>query len=291
MSDRKPLMPKATAVWLVENTSLSFEQIAEFCGLHVLEVKGIADGDVAQGIKGLDPVTSNQLTREEIEAAEQDPAHKLKLAEPKVVIPDTTTSKRGPRYTPVSRRHDRPNAVLWLLRNHPELKTSQIMRLVGTTKPTIAQIKDRTHWNSPNLVPQDPVTLGLCSQTDLDNEVKKAARRVERERREAQKEAIKAGTLLPTEETTAPAAPAEEEGFRPTAEIVQPKEAAEAREETPAEEEARVFAKLKELKSAEPQEEEDEAGADEGEAAESEGQGDETEREDDKSGGDESKGE
>lgn len=247
MSDRKPLMPKATAVWLVENTSLSFEQIAEFCGLHVLEVKGIADGDVAQGIKGMDPVTSNQLTRDEIEAAEKDPGRHLKIAEPKVVMPEAV-SKRGPRYTPVSRRHDRPNAVLWLLRNHPELKTSQLMRLVGTTKPTIAQIKDRTHWNSPNLVPQDPVTLGLCSQTDLDNEVKKAARRIERERREAQKEAIKAGTLLPTEETTGPASE-EDDSFRPTAEIVQPREADQAREETPAEEEARVFAKLKELKS------------------------------------------
>jgi hypothetical protein len=243
-------MPKATAVWLVENTSLSFEQIAEFCGLHVLEVKGIADGDVAQGIKGMDPVTSNQLTRDEIEEAEKNPAHSLKIAEPKVPMPEAAT-KKGPRYTPVSRRHDRPNAVLWLLRNHPELKTSQLMRLVGTTKPTIAQIKDRTHWNSPNLVPQDPVTLGLCSQTDLDNEVKKAARRIERERREAQKDAIKAGTLLPTEETTAPAA---DEGFRPTAEIVQPRGAPEAHEETPAEEEARVFAKLKELK-AEPEDE------------------------------------
>lgn len=249
MSDRKPLMPKATAVWLVENTSLSFEQIAEFCGLHVLEVKGIADGDVAQGIKGMDPVTSNQLTREEIETAEKDSSHPLKIAEPKVHMPEAA-AKRGPRYTPVSRRHDRPNAVLWLLRNHPELKTSQLMRLVGTTKPTIAQIKDRTHWNSQNLVPQDPVTLGLCSQTDLDNEVKKAARRMDRERREAQKEAIKAGTLLPTEETTAPAgADDDDEGFRPTSEIMQPKDADEEREETPAEEEARVFAKLKELKS------------------------------------------
>lgn len=265
MSDRKPLMPKATAVWLVENTSLSFEQIAEFCGLHVLEVKGIADGDVAQGIKGLDPVSSNQLTREEIAAAEKDSNHKLKLAEAKVVIPETTT-KRGPRYTPVSRRHDRPNAVLWLLRNHPELKTSQLMRLVGTTKPTIAQIKDRTHWNSPNLVPQDPVTLGLCSQTDLDNEVKKAAKRIEREQREARREAIKAGTLLPTEETTAPQ-PAADEDFRPTAEIVQPRDAGEPREESPAEEEARVFAKLKELKSAEPQDDDDE---DDGEQAEAE---------------------
>ncbi len=138
MSDRRPLMPKATAVWLVENTSLTFEQIAELCGLHVLEVKGIADGDVAQGIKGMDPLSSGQLTREEIERAEADPSHKLHLAEQKVVMPEQA-AKKGPRYTPVSRRHDRPNAVLWLLRNHPEMKDSQIMRLVGTTKPTIAQ--------------------------------------------------------------------------------------------------------------------------------------------------------
>jgi hypothetical protein len=257
MSDRKPLMPKATAVWLVENTSLSFEQIAEFCGLHVLEVKGIADGDVAQGIKGLDPVTSSQLTRDEIEEAERDPSRRLKIAEPKVVMPEAAASRRGPRYTPVSRRHDRPNAVLWLLKNHPELKNSQIMRLVGTTKPTIAQIKDRTHWNSPNLVPQDPVTLGLCTQTDLDAEVKRAAQRIDRERREAQREAIKSGTLLPTEETTAPQP--ESEGYTPTVELVHPKQE-EVREETPAEEEARVFAKLKELKS--DTEEKDEADED-----------------------------
>src|SRR5688572_4451982 len=151
MSNRKPLMPKATAVWLVENTSLSFDQIAEFCGLHHLEVKGIADGDVAQGIKGMDPISSGQLTREEIKAAEDDASHSLKLAESKVAMPQVA-SRKGPRYTPVSRRHDRPNAVLWLLRNHSELKESQIMRLVGTTKPTIAQVRDRTHWNSPNLV-------------------------------------------------------------------------------------------------------------------------------------------
>src|SRR5918911_4005443 len=190
MSDRKPLMPKATAVWLVENTSLSFEQVAEFCGLHVLEVKGIADGDVAQGIKGMDPISSGQLTREEIKHAEADPSYRLRMAEPKLEIP-TVKTKRGPRYTPVSRRHERPNAVLWLLRNHPELKDSQIMRLVGTTKPTVAAIRDRTHWNSNNLVPQDPVTLGLCSQIDLDAEVQKAARRVDREKREHDKQAEK----------------------------------------------------------------------------------------------------
>lgn len=238
MSDRKPLMPKATAVWLVENTSLTFDQIAAFCGLHVLEVKGIADGDVAQGIKGLDPVTSAQLTRDEIASAERDPTHELHLAEPKVVIPPMPT-KRGPRYTPVSRRHDRPNAVLWILRNHPELKDSQIMRLVGTTKPTIGQIRDRTHWNAASLTPQDPVTLGLCSQIDLDNEVLKAARREARNEKGIME---KAGTLLPTEATTAVAAK------QPWAEILTP-EPEEVREETPAEEQARIFAKLKEMSS------------------------------------------
>ncbi len=184
MSDRRPLMPKATAVWLVENTALAFDQIAEFCGLHPLEVKGIADGEVAQGIKGMDPVTNGQLTRDEIARAEKDSSYKLQLAVSKVELPPLPQTRKGPRYTPVSRRHDRPNAVLWILRNHPELKDSQIMRLVGTTKPTIAQIRDRTHWNSAQLTPQDPVTLGLCSQIDLDAEVKKAARRTERERKD-----------------------------------------------------------------------------------------------------------
>lgn len=199
---RAPLMPKATAVWLVENTSLTFEQIAEFCGLHVLEVKGIADGDVAQGIKGMDPIASGQLTRDEIRKAQEDTGYRLKMSEPKVDIPVVQT-KKGPKYTPVSRRQDRPNAILWLLRNHPELRDSQVMRLVGTTKPTIESIRERTHWNSANLQPADPVTLGLTSQTDLDKEVKRAANRVERERKEAEKAAIKAGTLLPSEVTTA----------------------------------------------------------------------------------------
>jgi len=252
MSDRRPLMPKATAVWLVANTSLTFDQIAAFCGLHVLEVKGIADGDVAQGIKGMDPVTSGQLTREEIEEAERDPSHVLHLAEPKVFLPETP-AKKGPRYTPVSRRQDRPNAVLWLLRNHPELKDSQIMRLVGTTKPTITQIRERSHWNAPNLTPQDPVTLGLCTQTELDNEVKKGARRLDRDRKDQQKGTEKAGTLLPTEETTAP---------EPRkVEIMQPK-VEEQREETPEEEQARVFAKLKGMKGLEDQPYEDDAEED-----------------------------
>jgi hypothetical protein len=247
--DRVPLMPKATAVWLVDNTSLTFEQIAEFCGLHVLEVKGIADGDVAHGIKGMDPISSGQLSREEIATAELNPQHRLKLSEPKVEVPEVKT-KRGPRYTPVSRRQDRPNAILWLLKNHAELKDSQIMRLVGTTKPTIIAIRERGHWNSPNLVAQDPVTLGLCSQIDLDAEVKKAAARLERERKEAGiSEPPKAGTLLPTEETTAAPPPPEPE--QPMATTL----AQEARDRRSAPEEEEdapdvdsVFARLKDLK-------------------------------------------
>jgi len=189
-------MPKATAVWLVDNTSLSFAQIADFCGVHELEVKGIADGEVAQGIKGLDPVTSGQLTREEIARGETDPRYRLKLAEPKVRVPEPKR-KRGPRYTPVSRRQDRPNAILWLLRNHAELKDSQIMALVGTTKTTIQAIRERSHWNSTNLTPQDPVTLGLCSQLELDMEVRRASQDA------PQTETAGGATLLPAEVTTA----------------------------------------------------------------------------------------
>ena len=166
------LMPKATAVWLVDNTALSFDQIAQFCKLHPLEVKAIADGESAQGIKGLDPINTGQLSREEIAKAEKDSNYQLKLATSKYVVPELR--KKGPRYTPVSKRQDRPNAILWLVRNHPELKDAQISRLVGTTKNTIEQIRNRTHWNSANLQPVDPVALGLCSQIDLDFEVQKA---------------------------------------------------------------------------------------------------------------------
>lgn len=227
---RKPLMPKATAVWLVENTSLSFEQIAEFCGLHDLEVKGIADGDVAQGIKGMDPISSGQLTREEIKRCEIDKSAHLRLAESKVEIP-VVKSKRGPRYTPVSRRQDRPNAVLWLLKNHPELKDSQIMRLVGTTKPTIAAIRDRSHWNSTNLVPQDPVMLGLCNQNDLDAEVLKAAKRVPPSAVSREP----AETLLPVSETVP--------GLGPQPDIMAP----EPQVDTEADEEARVLERLRSI--------------------------------------------
>jgi uncharacterized protein len=192
-----PLMPKATAVWLVENTALSFDQIADFCKLHPLEVKAIADGDAAQGIKGLDPLQTGQLTREEISKAEADPNYRIHLAVSKVRLPEAQR-KKGPRYTPVSRRQDRPNAILWLVRNHPELKDAAIMRLVGTTKSTIQAIRDRTHWNAPNLTPLDPVTLGLCSQIDLDLEVARASKE-----KPAEAEAQQSATLLPAAETTA----------------------------------------------------------------------------------------
>lgn len=168
------LMPKATAVWLVDNTALSFDQIATFCKLHPLEVKAIADGEAAQGIKGLDPIITGQLTREEIARGEADTNYRIKLSDPKVRVPES--KRRTPRYTPLSKRQDRPNAILWLVKNHPELKDAQISRLVGTTKSTIEQIRNRSHWNSANLVPMDPVTLGLCSQIDLDLEVQRASR-------------------------------------------------------------------------------------------------------------------
>ena len=168
------LMPKATAVWLVDNTALSFDQIAAFCGLHPLEVQGVADGDVAGGIMGVNPLQNGQLTREEIEKAEADPSYRLKISEPKVRV--AAAKRKGPRYTPISRRNERPNAIKWLVRNHPELKDAQIMRLVGTTKSTIDAVRDGTHWNSANLTPMDPVTLGLTSQIELDLEVKRAAK-------------------------------------------------------------------------------------------------------------------
>ena len=199
-----PLMPKATAVWLVENTALSFDQIAQFCNLHPLEVKAIADGDAAQGIKGLDPVVTGQLTREQIAQAESDPDLKLKVSDPKVRLPQPK-SKKGPRYTPVSRRQDRPNAILWLVRNHPELKDAQIMRLVGTTKSTIESIRERTHWNAANLQPMDPVTLGLCSQIDLDLEVHRAAKEKPIDH------TAQGATLLPASETTVRREPEPEE--------------------------------------------------------------------------------
>ncbi len=172
----KPIMAKATAVWLVDNTTLSFRQIGDFCGLHELEVQGIADGDVAAGVKGFDPIANNQLTQEEIDTAEKDPSHKLKLKfNPSAVGEE---KRRGPRYTPLSKRQDRPASILWLVKFHPELTDGQISKLVGTTKPTIQAIRERTHWNIANIQPIDPVALGLCKQSELDAVVQKAAAKI-----------------------------------------------------------------------------------------------------------------
>lgn len=168
-----PLMPKATAVWLVDNTTLTFRQISVFTGLHELEVQGIADGEVAQGVKGFDPIANNQLDREEIEKGEKDPAYNLKLKYNPAA--EGETKRRGPRYTPLSKRQDRPAAIAWLVKFHPELADSQIAKLVGTTKPTIQSIRDRTHWNIAQIQPIDPVALGLCKQVELDEAVRKAA--------------------------------------------------------------------------------------------------------------------
>jgi hypothetical protein len=199
MADNTPLMPKATAVWLVDNTSLTFEQIADFCGLHPLEVKGIADEDVAKGIKGQDPVASGQLTREQIEAAEKDPKVRLKMAPPKYKMPPVRT-KRAPRYTPVSKRQDKPDAVYWILRNHPEFTDADIIKLIGTTKSTIQKIRERSHWNATNIKAVDPVTLGLCSQLELDLAVERASQKKERQ---SVKPVRKGETLKSIEQSTA----------------------------------------------------------------------------------------
>ncbi|MPY71848.1 MAG: DUF1013 domain-containing protein [Alphaproteobacteria bacterium] len=172
------LMPKATAVWLIEHTGLTFEQVADFCGLHPLEVQSIADDEVVVGMVGFDPINSGQLTREEITRCEADPSARLKMAEANV--PRPTTRTKGPRYTPVAKRQDRPDAIAWLLRNFPELSDGQVSRLVGTTKPTISAVRDRTHWNIGSIKPRDPVALGICSREDLRAAIEKARRALER---------------------------------------------------------------------------------------------------------------
>jgi hypothetical protein len=168
-------MPKATAVWLVEKTALSFEQIAEFCGLHSLEVQAIADGEVAAGMVGLDPVANGQLTQAEIDRCVADPKARLKLSEPSIPLPHLRA--KGPRYTPIAKRSDRPDAIAWLLKHHPELSDGQIAKLIGTTKTTINAVRDRTHWNSPNIRPRHPVELGMCTLEELDTAVARALRR------------------------------------------------------------------------------------------------------------------
>ncbi len=168
------LMPKATAVWLVDNTSMTFDQIADFCGLHPLEVKGIADGEVARDIRGADPISNGQLTREELDAAQADPAFRMK-AQKSRHADVMKTPKKAPRYTPVSRRQDRPDAIAWFVRNHPEVTDALIAKTLGTTKATIDQVRNRTHWNSTNIKPVDPVSLGLVTQLELDGLIRQAA--------------------------------------------------------------------------------------------------------------------
>ncbi|HAJ21042.1 MAG: cytoplasmic protein [Rhodospirillaceae bacterium] len=170
----KLLMPKATAVWLIDNSGLTFEQIGDFCGLHELEVQAIADGEVAPGMHGINPVQSGQLDAEELKRCEADPDARLQVA--KSDIPQPVIRHKGPRYTPVSKRADKPDGIAWLVKHHPELADAQINRLIGTTKPTVAAVRDRSHWNSSNIRPRSPVEIGLCSQHDLAVEIDKAIR-------------------------------------------------------------------------------------------------------------------
>jgi uncharacterized protein len=188
-----PLMPKATAVWLVDNTSLTFEQIADFCGLHPLEIQAIADGEVANQMQGLDPVANGQTTAEEIERCQGDPEARLTLS-PQAMPPQVFKHK-GPRYTPIAKRQDKPDAIAFLLRTHPELSDAQISKLIGTTKPTIAAVRDRTHWNSPNIKPRHPVGLGLCTLHELEDTVRRARARLPA----AEQEALANGEAEPLE--------------------------------------------------------------------------------------------
>jgi len=194
------LMPKATAVWLVDNTSLTFEQIADFCGLHPLEVKGIADGEVARDIRGADPIANGQLNRDELDRAENDSKYRMK-AQKSRHAEYLKPQKKAPKYTPVSRRQDRPDAIAWFVRNHPEVADSQVAKLLGTTKATIDQVRNRTHWNSANIKPVDPVTLGLATQLELDAVVKKAAEKKARD--DARRGVVEpeGPTLMPASET------------------------------------------------------------------------------------------
>ncbi len=196
----QPLMPKATAVWLVENTTLTFEQIAAFCQMHLLEVQGIADDEVAVGIVGLDPAANGQLTRDEIARCEADPAARLHARESRA--PEKPRRKEA-RYTPVSKRGDRPDAIAWLLKYTPELTDAQIGKLIRTTKPTITAVRARTHWNMPNIQARDPVLMGLCAQGELDDQLAAARARVEREQARARAREAASGEEAPAAEDAA----------------------------------------------------------------------------------------
>ena len=213
------LMPRATAVWLLDNTTLTFAQIAKFCGLHHLEVKGIADGDVAENMRGVDPIAGGILSREEIKKGEDNPDHELKIADSRIDhIPQP--KRKGSRYTPVIRRADKPDAVAWFIRNHPEVSDAQVIKLIGTTKATINNVRDKSHWNASNIKPVDPVTLGLVGQLALDELVKKAADK------KAKDDAKKGGATLQPADAAEPAEPEfvpearERRGAEPTAESV-----------------------------------------------------------------------
>jgi len=205
------LMPKATAVWLIDNTTLTFDQIADFCGLHHLEVKGIADGDVAENMRGVDPIAGGELSREEIKSGEANADYRMKVAPSKIAhIPQP--KRKGARYTPVARRQDKPDAIAWFIRNHPEVTDAQIGKLIGTTKSTINNVRDRSHWNSQNIKPVDPVTLGLCSQIELDEIIAKSADK-RRKIEEARAQQVE-GPGLEAPEQAAPF-PGEEEAATP----------------------------------------------------------------------------
>ena len=200
------LMPKATAVWLIDNTTLTFDQVAAFCGLHPLEVQGIADGEVAVGIRGLDPVANGQLSREEITRCEQDSNLRLEATGRADALPQRT---RRARYTPVSKRQDRPNAIAWLLKNYDELSDAQIGKLLGTTKATINAVRDRTHWNTPNITPQDPLLLGICTEAELLDAVRKARAKAERAAARSERAAA-AAAEAPASDDNAPSPPADD---------------------------------------------------------------------------------
>ncbi len=196
----QPMMPKATALWMIENTGLSFKQIADFCGLHELEVQALADGDVMGGMAPLDPVQSGQITAEEIKRGEADPEARLRIV--KNEIPEPLQRAKGARYTPISKRQDKPDGIAWLLKNHPELSDAQICKLLGTTKSTIAAVRDRTHWNSQNIRPRDPVDIGLCTYMDLSKtaelaRARAAAKKGEEGKREAKEIAAEAESENP----------------------------------------------------------------------------------------------
>ena len=180
-----PLMPMATAVWLVENTTLTFKQIAQFCNLHEVEIQGIADGEVAKGIKAYNPIISGQLTREEIELSSKDENRPLKISSSDIEI--SNTNKKVKKYVPLSKRQDKPDSVLWLIKQHPQLKDSQIAKLAGVTKNSVTAIRNKNYWNYNNLIPKDPVAMGLFSQKDLLNSIEKAERRIKREKKEKEK--------------------------------------------------------------------------------------------------------